>query len=132
VAPEVVVVVEDEDARAAPRRGLEKISTGKTAETGAYHDQVVVLPGVGFGPHIFPGISVPERMRHLEGASVATSHAGQRRGIIFLTGLKRSSRIVDRGLVPRGGAAARDHQRSRQSNPDSTHEITAGYGSIHP
>src|SRR5262249_34556320 len=75
VAAEIVVVVEDENAR--PLACVSTIEMGRRqpADTAAYHDQVVDFARINGVACRGPEPSVAERVRHVKGPFMAPAHA---------------------------------------------------------
>ena len=72
VATEIVVIFEDEDARAGFGLAIE-IGGGKAADAAAYHHQVVTFLHAGGFAGGSPEIAVAQAVRRLEGALVAAA-----------------------------------------------------------
>ncbi len=94
VAAEVVVVVEDQDARRGPAR-CGRRRRRQAADAAADHHQVVALAGRG-AVELEP--AVPQAMRGLEGAVVAAAQPDQRRRVVaggpFEAGIGRQRRLA--------------------------------------
>src|SRR5206468_3668180 len=81
VTTEVVVVVEDENARGGAGRLAEVPGRGQPADAGAHDDQIVALAGVGGRTGPGPERPVAQRVGDFERAGVAAAQARQRGGI---------------------------------------------------
>src|SRR5262249_14451282 len=80
MAAEIVVVVEDEDARVVPRRAAIEPRRRKPADAAADHDEVVSF----FNGEVVDRIATPllsNRMRHLERTRMLPAQPGERRRI---------------------------------------------------
>src|SRR5690242_19879070 len=82
VATEVVVVVEEQDARRIARLLTEEVRRGKPTDAAAHHDQIVRLTRVGDGTGLLPKCAVAQRVCHLPRAVVAAAHARERWRIV--------------------------------------------------
>ena len=120
VAPEVVVVVENEDARAGAGRSQEEPGGGESAQPPADHHQVIALAGVG---GVGPGDPVPELVGHLEGARMAPAHPRACGRIVLL----RSAE----GRAVEGRQPSRRDEGARDGNPDAVDEVAAGDVPVH-
>ena len=125
VAPEVVVVVENEDARLRLLLSIEV--RGRQAAQTSPHDDEVVDIGIGlrYGPPVAPALE-GEFEGGLEGTDMAPAQSRERR------------RIARRGLA---GALQREHlfgkrppreQRAGRQGSHPVQQISARNGAIHP
>ena len=80
VAAEVVVVVEDQDARVGPRLA-EDMRGRQAADAAAHHHEIVLLARVFRCRRVLPEGGVAHRVERLERSDVRSAQAGQRRRI---------------------------------------------------
>ena len=78
MAAEIVVVVQDEDARRWAGGLAEVPGRRQAADAGANDDQIVTLARVGRRARRGPERAVAQRVRDLEGAGVAAPETGER------------------------------------------------------
>ena len=71
VAAEIVVIVQNQHARASTRRSQEEVRGREPAQATTHDHKVVALAGVGRGS---PPLAVPERMSDFKGPRVASPH----------------------------------------------------------
>src|ERR1700738_1285432 len=88
VTPEIVVIVENEDAALCLGMRPVKVRGGETADASPDDDEVVFLPGIRRGG---PALAVAQCMSVLEGAGMIAAQAGEQR------------RVVAEGILGRGG-----------------------------
>jgi hypothetical protein len=74
MAAEIVVVLQDQDARLGPGLAVE-IGRGETGNAAAHHDQIELLVRVVQGGGAVPEIAVAQLVRRFEGAGMAAAHA---------------------------------------------------------
>jgi hypothetical protein len=77
VAAEVVVVVENENARGRAGGLAEEPGRGQPADAGADDDEIVALAAIGDRARVGPERSVAQRVGCLERAVVATAETGE-------------------------------------------------------
>src|ERR1700680_867510 len=77
VTPEIVVIVENEDAALCLGMRPVKVRGGETADASPDDDEVVFLPGIRRGG---PALAVAQCMSVLEGAGMIAAQAGEQRG----------------------------------------------------
>ena len=82
VAPEVVVVFEDKNPGPGPGCLAVEIGCCQSADSAAYHDQVVNLVGVRLRTHVIPGLAAHQFMGHFPGAVVAAPEPCPCRGVV--------------------------------------------------
>ena len=107
VATDVVVIVENENARLRPLRPVE-MRRRKPADAAADNDQVIVFAGRRHRTGAPPEVAVAQRMRGLETAWMIAPQPGQRRWIIV-------RRILCGGLCGRRGDEARQRRAGRSA-----------------
>ncbi len=81
VTAEIVVVVENEDARGLVLGAVE-MRRRQPADAAADDDQIVSLAGRGDRARLRPEIAVAQRVRRFESPRMAAAQAGERRRII--------------------------------------------------
>ena len=82
VAAEIVVIVEDQHARAAPGAFQEIVGRAQAADAAADDHQVIGLVEARGGRQIH-ATAVAQLMRHFERSGMVAAHSGQRRRIII-------------------------------------------------
>jgi hypothetical protein len=134
VPPEVVAVVQHQDARLGPGYLPKEIRRRQPAEAAAHHDQVVALAGLGFRPHVVPARAVAQRVRHLVGSAVAAPHPRRGRRVVRCLLLDRS--CARRGThFSLGSSRVRPRRGQHRAGDGYTHpvdEIAPRDRAIHP
>jgi hypothetical protein len=115
VAAEVVVVVEDEDFRAAADLFDEVVRRREPAQSAADDDEIVRLAGADRAGEI-PLPAIAQLVRDLERSVMAAAHAGARRWIVVRSALGREL------LLERANELRRE-QRSDDAEADAVQEI---------
>jgi hypothetical protein len=110
VTAEIIVVVENEDARSrSSDQGAKEVSGRQTTDTPADDDEVVAFARIG-DVDVVPRLPCRHRVRHFPRAVVASAHPGEARWIaIFLCGKRGHRRCA--------------HQCSSQGDADTIEKI---------
>ena len=102
MAAEIVVILDDQDARVRLRLAVE-VRSGQPADPAADDDQVIgIVDALGM---LDPQRAVAKRMRIFEGSGMAAAHTGADRRIIAV----RILRFVAPGRDDAARASRRDH-----------------------
>src|SRR6266567_1816413 len=83
MSAEVVVVVENQDARAAASCFTVEVSGGQAADAAADNDQIVYLASIFRLARGIPESAVAQAVSGVEGAGMAAAHASERRWIVL-------------------------------------------------
>jgi hypothetical protein len=110
VAAKIIVVVEQQDARARRGPGSVEVRGGQAADAGADNDQIVFLTGVR---RRRSAAAVAQRMGGLEGSRMAAAQAGEQRGIVVrgILGGRGSAACGRRGALRECGAGGQGCRR---------------------
>ena len=118
VAPEIVVVVEDQDLGARAELLAVEMRLRQAADTPADNDEIVTLRKLRRRDG---GSTVTNIVSDFERAGMAPAHARSRGRVILA--LLQKAKGFDRG---------RGDKSACQGDPDSVQEVTSGDGTIHP
>ena len=124
VAAEIVVVVEDEDARGEAGRLAEVPGRGQSADAGAHDHEIVGLAVVGGLAHGLPERPVPQRVGDLERAFVAAAQARERGRV-----RRRAARRVVEAQPER---LVRRQQHPADAERDAVQEVPPRDAAAHP
>src|SRR5271170_7132852 len=115
MSAEVVMIVEDENARLLSRRLAVEMSRRQTTDAAADHDQVVTLARVfGLAGRV-PECTVTQIVGRVEGSGMAATKSGERRWIVVRRLLASRLRLTAHSeQVPGHDGCARRHRNPIQ------------------
>src|SRR5262249_504010 len=129
VTAEVVVIIEEQDARTVARLLAEEVRGGEPTDAAAHHDQIVCLTRISDDAGLLPKRAVPQRMCQLPRAVVAAAHAGESRWIVRRAILREQRCSLQR---PAAGSEPRTGQPATEANHDPVQHIATADGPIQP
>src|SRR5271157_2377251 len=112
VSSEVVVIVEDEDARLVAGLPAIEVGSGQSADAASHDDEVVGFGGVGELRGRVPEGVIAQSVRVLVGRVVAAAESGESGGIVAGTRWVFRRKVVERG-----------EQRASDAETDAIQEV---------
>src|SRR5689334_21808650 len=82
MATEIIVIVENENARGRSSLLAVEISGRQAADAPTHDDEVIILAGVDRLPCLIPKCAITQRVSDFEGTGVTASHSGASRRIV--------------------------------------------------
>ncbi len=107
MSAEVVVVVEDEDARFSAASLAVEVGRGEAADASPNDDEVISFAGVLGLANGVPERAIAQGVSRVEGTGMAAAHSGERRRIVG-GGLLRAG-IIGGEKMPRHHGCTRGH-----------------------
>jgi len=120
---EVVVIVQDQDARGGAGARAIEVGRRQTTDAASHDDQIIGLPRIDGLARAFPKSTVAQRVRYLKRSGMTAAHTGERRRVV-------AGRIL-RELSRRFGGSHEPGPEDAQAHGDPIQKVAPGNGPIH-